>query len=202
MQITVFNTPVVTTALRWISLFLLKVLGWKRTGALPHDKKYVMIAAPHTSNWDFFYGLIMNLSFKNSLYWMGKKEIFRFPFGGVMRWFGGIPVDRSRSNNLVTAVIERFGSSESLVVTIPPEGTRSMVDSWKTGFYHIARGAEVPVLLAFVDYKKKVTGYGPMFRLTDNMENDMVAIKTFYAGIRGRHETFCVQVLEAAGVPE
>lgn len=202
MQITVFNTPVVTTLLRWISLFLLKVLGWKRTGALPAEKKYVMIAAPHTSNWDFFYGLIMNLSFKNSLYWMGKKEIFRFPFGGLMRWFGGIPVDRSRSNNLVTAVIEQFGSSESLVVTIPPEGTRSMVDSWKTGFYHIARGAEVPVLLAFVDYKKKVTGYGPVFRLTDNMENDMAAIKTFYAGIRGRHDTFCVQVLEAAGVPE
>lgn len=202
MQITVFNTPVVTTLLRWISLFLLKVLGWKRAGVLPADKKYVMIAAPHTSNWDFFFGLIMNLSFKNSLYWMGKKEIFRFPFSGIMRWFGGIPVDRRRSSNLVSAVIERFNSSESLVVTIPPEGTRSMVHSWKTGFYHIARGADVPVLLAFVDYKKKVTGYGPMFRLTDNMDNDMETIKTFYAGIRGRHETSGVRMLEAAEAPE
>lgn len=186
MQMTIFNTPVLKTFFQLLSRLLLRVLGWKITGQRPDVKKYVMIAAPHTSNWDFFYGLLMNLYFKNDLYWMGKKQIFRMPFGLLMKWLGGIPVDRSRSNNLVASVVEEFKKSDSLVVTVPPEGSRSKVDSWKTGFYYIASGAGVPILLAFLDYKNKTGGYGPLITTTDSIENDMSRIKEFYKDISGR----------------
>lgn len=128
----------------------------------------------------------MNLYFKNDLYWMGKKQIFRMPFGLLMKWLGGIPVDRSRSNNLVASVVEEFKKSDSLVVTVPPEGSRSKVDSWKTGFYYIASGAGVPILLAFLDYENKTGGYGPLITTTDSIENDMSRIKEFYKDISGR----------------
>lgn len=186
MQMTIFNTPVLKTFFQLLSRLLLRVLGWKITGQRPDVKKYVMIAAPHTSNWDFFYGLLMNLYFKNDLYWMGKKQIFRMPFGLLMKWLGGIPVDRSRSNNLVASVVEEFKKSDSLVVTVPPEGSRSKVDSWKTGFYYIASGAGVPILLAFLDYENKTGGYGPLITTTDSIENDMSRIKEFYKDISGR----------------
>ena len=119
---------------------------------------------------------------------MGKKQIFRFPFGWLMKWFGGIPVDRSRSNNLVQAVVDEFNKSESLVITVPPEGSRSKVDSWKTGFYYIAAGAGVPILMAFLDYEKKTGGYGGLFIPTNNIESDMIKIKGFYKDIRGKHK--------------
>lgn len=186
MQITIFNTPVLRIFFHWLSRFLLWISGWKITGQRPDIKKYVMIAAPHTSNWDFYFGLLMNLYFKNELYWMGKKQIFRMPFGLIMKWFGGIPVDRSRSNNLVSSVIEEFGKRESLVVTVPPEGSRSKVDSWKTGFYYISKGAGVPILLAFLDYKNKTGGYGPVIFPTDSIDEDMARIKDFYKDIHGK----------------
>jgi len=191
MQMTIFTTPVIRTMAHWLSRFLLKVSGWKMKGQLPDAKKYVMIAAPHTTNWDFYYGLLMNLYFKNEVHWMGKKEIFRFPFGGIMKWFGGLPVDRSRSNKLVASVVEEFSKSESLVVVIPPEGSRSKTDSWKTGFYYIASGAGVPILLGFLDYTKKTAGYGPLFVTTNDMESDITEIKKFYKDIRGKYNTHC-----------
>lgn len=186
MQMTIFNTPVISTLCHWLARLLLRISGWKITGLRPEIKKYVMIAAPHTSNWDFYYGLLMNLYFKNDIYWMGKKQIFRMPFGFIMKWFGGIPVDRSRSNNLVASVVEEFNKSISLVVTVPPEGSRSKVDSWKTGFYYIAKGAGVPILLAFLDYEKKTGGYGQLFFPTGDIEKDMNSIKEFYRNIHGK----------------
>jgi len=188
MKMTIFNMPVIKTAAHWTARFILKVLGWKIKGELPDAKKYVMIAAPHTSNWDFFYGLLMNLYFKNQVYWMGKEQIFRFPFGGIMKWFGGLPVDRSRSNNLVQATIEQFNNREKLVVVIPPEGSRSKVDSWKSGFYHIAAGADVPILLGFLDYKKKHAGYGPLLSLSGDKEVDMLKLQEFYKDISGKFD--------------
>ena len=185
---TIFNTPVIKTAAHWLARLILKILGWKMQGELPYVKKYVMIAVPHTSNWDFFYGLLMILYFKNEVYWMGKKQIFRFPFGGIMKWFGGIPVDRSRSNNLVQSTIDEFNRRDSLIVVIPPEGSRSKVDSWRTGFYYIASGAGVPILPGFLDYKKKLAGYGPLIYLSGDMEEDMLRIKEFYKGIIGKFE--------------
>ena len=188
MQMTIFTTPVIKTIFRWLALLILKLKGWKITGERPAIKKYVMIAAPHTTNWDFFYGLLMILYFKSEVHWMGKKQIFRFPFGWLMKWFGGVPVDRSRSNNLVQAVVDEFNKSESLVITVPPEGSRSKVDSWKTGFYYIAAGAGVPILLAFLDYDKKTGGYGTLFMPTNDIESDMIKIRGFYKDIRGKHK--------------
>lgn len=187
MRRTIFNTPVIKTLFHWLACFILKCLRWKITGSRPEIKKYVMIAAPHTTNWDFFYGLLMVLYLKDEVYWMGKKEIFRRPFGGIMKWFGGIPVDRSRSNNLVLSVVEEFSKNESFVVTIPPEGSRSKRDSWKTGFYYIATGAGVPVLLSFLDYENKTGGYGPLFFPTGNIESDMNNIREFYKDIKGKY---------------
>ncbi len=190
MHMTIFNTPVLNIFFRGLARLLLIITGWSIIGERPAIKKYVMIAAPHTTNWDFFYGLLMNLYFKNDVYWMGKKEIFKFPFGWIMKWFGGIPVDRSRANNLVTAVIEEFNRTEALVVAIPPEGSRSKSDSWKTGFYYIASGAGVPILLGFLDYNKKTAGYGPLFSTTDDIDKDMIKIKEFYSDITGKYNTY------------
>lgn len=188
MSITIFTTPAVNIVFHWLSRLILKVLGWRITGERPQLDKYVMIAAPHTTNWDFFYGLLMVLYFRNEVHWMGKKQIFRFPFGGIMKWFGGIPVDRSKNNNLVQSVIEEFHNHRSLIIVIPPEGSRSKVDSWKTGFYYIAEGAGVPVLLAYLDYSNKTAGYGPLFSTTGDRENDMMKIKDFYKDIRGKYD--------------
>jgi len=188
MQRTIFNTPAVKTLAHWLARILMKITGWKPYGQLPLIKKYVMIAAPHTSNWDFFYGMIMCFYFKTDLYWMGKKELFRKPFGWLMKWLGGIPVDRSRSTNLVSVVIDEFKTRDSLVIAIPPEGSRSRTKGWKTGFYYIASGAGVPILPAFLDFEKKSAGFGPLFHPTGNIENDMLLIKGFYKDIRGKHK--------------
>lgn len=186
MQITILNMPIIKTLAHWLALLILKILGWEITGEKPDIKKYVMIAAPHTSNWDFFFGILMILYFKNDVYWMGKKQIFRFPFGTIMRWFAGIPVDRNTSNNLVQTMSEEFKKRESLVIAIPPEGSRKKVHTWKTGFYHIAVGAKVPILLGFLDYEKKQGGHGHLFHPTGDIEKDMVYIKGFYKDIKGK----------------
>jgi len=189
MQRTIFTTPVINTLCQWLARLILMLSGWKITGKRPGIKKYVMIAAPHTTNWDFFYGLLMMLYFKDEVHWMGKNQIFRPPFGGIMKWFGGMPVDRSRSNNLVSTVVEKFQNSESLVIAIPPEGSRSKVKKWKTGFYYIAAGAGVPIQLAYLDYEKKTGGYGELFIPTNDFEADMIKIKEFYKGIRGKYDS-------------
>jgi len=188
MRMTIFSTPVIKTLCHWLARLILKITGWKITGEHPGVKKYVMIAAPHTTNWDFFFGLLLMLYFEDDVRWMGKKQIFRWPFGWIMKWFGGLPVDRSRSNNLVASVVEEFNRSEKLIITVPPEGSRSKAHTWKTGFYYIAAGAKVPILLAFLDYGKRTGGYGPLFIPTDDIESDMIKIKEFYKDMRGKYE--------------
>jgi 1-acyl-sn-glycerol-3-phosphate acyltransferase len=177
----------VQTAIRWISIFLLKITGWQTEGAIPQIPKFVMIAAPHTSNWDF--PLMMSVAFKlkGKLYWMGKEALFRKPFNGLFKWLGGIPIDRSRSNNVVKQMIDKFVEMDKLILTIPPSGTRHMVKKWKSGFYHIATGANVPVVLGFLDFKRKTGGIGPVVTLTGDMEQDMMVIRSFYADIEGKY---------------
>lgn len=187
MQMTVFDTPLVHTFFRLLSRVLLKILGWKKEGAVPLEKKYVMIAAPHTSNWDFLYTILIAFAFNLKIFWMGKHTIFRKPFGRIMKWMGGIPVNRDRANNLVDDTIDWFGRNERLVVVVPPEGTRKKTMYWKTGFYRIAHGAGVPIMLGFLDYKRKAGGIGPMFHPTGDMDEDMVAIRAFYETVTGRN---------------
>ena len=189
MHHTIFDTPIINTVLRALSVAFLKLSGWKIEGSLPPDgNKSVLIAAPHTSNWDLPYTLMVAFVLRLNIYWMGKEQIFKPPFRGLMRWLGGIPVQRETSNNLVAASIEAIKAARGpLQLVVPPEGTRSNTRYWKTGFYYIAVGAQVPIVMAYMDYKRKLSGLGPVFRPTGDIEADMVAIKAFYAPFTGKN---------------
>lgn len=189
MHRTIFDTPVVNTVLRGFSLAVLKLTGWKVSGQLPpNGRKCVMIAAPHTSNWDLPYMLMVAFTLRLNVYWMGKEQIFKPPFRGVMMWLGGIPVRRESANNVVAASVIALQEADGpLQLVVTPEGTRSKARYWKTGFYYIAVGAQVPVVMAFMDYERKISGLGPVFEPTGDIEADMVAIKAFYAPFKGKN---------------
>lgn len=187
MHLTIFDIPVLRDILRGLALLILKVCGWRREGKLPDVPKYVMIAAPHTSNWDFLFTMAVALAFRLKICWMGKHTLFRRPFGPILRLLGGIPIDRTKSRNTVSQIAQVFRERAKMVMLISPEGTRKKVKVWKTGFYHIAREANVPVLLAFLDYMRKVGGLGPLVSLTENLEADMAVIRNFYANVTPRH---------------
>lgn len=189
MHRTIFTTPLVNTLLRGFSLAFLRLTGWRVEGALPADaSKAVLIAAPHTSNWDLPYTLMVAFALRLNVYWMGKQSIFKPPFRGVMRWLGGIPVNREQSTNLVAASVAAIQAADGpLQLIVPPEGTRSKTRYWKTGFYHIAVGAQVPIVMAYMDYHDKRSGLGPVFVPTGNVEADMAAIKGFYAPFKGKN---------------
>lgn len=187
MHYTVFDTPVIRSAFRCVSRVCLKALGWRVEGRLPDMPKYVIIAAYHTSNWDFIIGLMAVFILETKIYWIGKDNLFRAPFASFFRWVGGIPINRSRSQKMVEQIIQVFHENESLVIALAPEGTRKKVSSWKTGFYHIAVGAEVPIVMAFIDYNSKTCGIGPIINPTGNIETDMERIRSFYSGITGKY---------------
>jgi 1-acyl-sn-glycerol-3-phosphate acyltransferase len=189
MQRTIFTTPVVNTLLRAFSIGFLKLTGWRVEGALPaHAARSVLIAAPHTSNWDLPYTLMVAFALRLNIRWMGKQSLFRAPFGGVMRWLGGISVNREQSTNLVAASAKAIREADGpLQLIVPPEGTRSKTRYWKTGFYYIAREAQVPIVMAYMDYERKISGLGPLFEPTGDVEADMAAIKAFYAPFKGKN---------------
>ena len=189
MQRTIFTTPVVNTLLRAFSIAFLKLTGWRVEGALPsHAARSVLIAAPHTSNWDLPYTLMVAFALRLNIRWMGKQSIFRAPFGGVMRWLGGIPVNREQSTNLVGASAKAIREADGpLQLIVPPEGTRSKTRYWKTGFYYIAREAQVPIVMAYMDYERKLSGLGPLFEPTGDVDADMATIKAFYAPFKGKN---------------
>jgi 1-acyl-sn-glycerol-3-phosphate acyltransferase len=167
-----------------VRLFTLwfKLKGWKTGEAIPaHIKKCVVIAAPHTSNWDFVYSLATAQLLGVKVHYLAKKELFRFPLRGLLLGTGGIPVTRNRSNNLVDSIITLFKEKEELKLMIPAEGTRKRVDKWKSGFYHVALGAGVPVFMGYLDYKAKVAGYGPELTLSGDKVKDAATIRSFYS---------------------
>lgn len=173
--------------LAWLALFLLRLFGWRPEGTLPDIPKYVIIAAPHTSNWDFVLMLALALAYKIRIVWMGKNSLFRWPLGLLFKRLGGIPIDRSSPHNVVEQAVEVFDKREKLIMVITPEGTRKKVKTWKTGFYYIAKGANVPILLGFADYKRKIAGFGPTIVSSGDIEADMRVIRDFYSGIYGKH---------------
>lgn len=189
MQRALFDTPLVNTVLRGCSRGVLRLLGWQVIGRLPPEAaKCVLIAAPHTSNWDLPYTLMVAFCLRLRIRWMGKASLFRGPFGPVMRWLGGIPVVRDQNTNVVaSASAALVAAAGPLQLVVPPEGTRGKTRHWRTGFYFIALEAQVPILLAYLDYERKVGGLGPVFVPTGDVEQDMVEIKRFYAGVRGRN---------------
>jgi 1-acyl-sn-glycerol-3-phosphate acyltransferase len=184
---TIFNTPLLSPALRAVSRTMFRALGWRLDGLIPSDlRQAVVIGAPHTSNWDLPYALMAAFVLDRKLHWLGKAQIFRFPFAGLMRWMGGIPVDRSRSNNLVDAAVRCFADQRApLLLLVPPEGTRKEVERWKTGFYFIALGAEVPVVMAYMDHATRTCGVNRLFHPTGNLESDMTDIRAYYAPFKG-----------------
>ncbi|MFO0756648.1 MAG: lysophospholipid acyltransferase family protein [Byssovorax sp.] len=171
----------------WIGKAWLKAFGWRAEGALPENPKLVLIAAPHTSNWDFPFMMATAYVMQVDIAWMGKHTLFEGPFGWFFKWMGGVPVDRRSPQNLVQSLAERFAAADSLVLAVPPEGTRGKVDYWKSGFYRIALAAQVPIALGFLDFERKVCGVGPLVMPTGDVKADMDQIRAFYAGIRGKH---------------
>jgi len=187
MRYTIFDTPGLTTLMQRLSLFLLNILGWRIQGRVPNLPKFVIIGAPHTSNWDFPIMILFAFALKVKIFWMGKDALFRKPFDAFFKRLGGIPIDRSRSNRVVAQMVQIFRENEKLILVIPPEGTRKKVRFWKTGFYYIAKGADIPIVMGYMDYRLKVGGFGPMITPTGDIESDMSEIKAFYADITGKY---------------
>ena len=165
----------------------LALTGWEPEGQRPVFPRYVLIAAPHTSNWDLAYLLALAAIFDVRVSWLGKHTLFRGPLGWVMRRLGGIPVVRHERGDLVQAAARRFADAEELALVVPAEGTRSRAPCWKSGFYHIARTAGVPIVLGYLDYRRRRGGFGPGLVPTGDLGRDMDEIRKFYADKTGRH---------------
>ncbi len=155
-------------------------MGWKLEKNLPPEKKFVIIAAPHTSNWDFLFFLLYVWAIGHKIKWGGKHTLFKPPFGFILKKVGGIPINRREKTNFVDKMIKEIKKSENFVITITPEGTRSVANRWKTGFYYIARGANVPIALGYIDYKHKLVGIAKYYYPSDNLEEDMKMLTEFY----------------------
>lgn len=171
-----------------INRWLLKALGWKiEKEEWPFPPKYVFIVVPHTSNWDFPLGLMVRSALGIDIKYVGKASLFRGPLGGIFRWLGGYPVDRSKHSNFVDSVVAIFNSKEKFAITIAPEGTRKKVDQLKTGFYFIAKGARVPILLCRFDWQNKRIGISKSFYPTDDMQADFDFIYNYFRGVKGKN---------------
>ena len=194
---TVYETIFIRTWLRWLAMAVFKFSGWKAEGEKPSLPKYVIIAAPHTSNWDFIFTVCLAFIFRLNPRIMMKDAWFFWPMGPIFRWLGAIPIDRSKPNNVVGQSIERFQNREKMVLVIPPAGTRKKVKYWKSGFYHIANGANVPIVLGFLDYRRKAGGFGPIVRPTGDIDRDILEISGFYKGIAGKYPAKESQVMVA-----
>lgn len=164
-----------------------RILGWKIVGKKPDCKKFVLIAAPHTSNWDFMVGEWVRASMRIKAWYVAKKELFIWPFGYLFRALGGFPVDRKKKTRLVDQIVEIFNSREEFNITLTPEGTRKYNPDWKTGFYTIAVKANVPIQMASFDYPSRTVTFANLFYPTGNLEQDLVTIKDFFKNFRGKY---------------
>jgi len=161
--------------------------GWKLSGELPDVPRAVLIAAPHSSWWDGVWGLGVKIAIGADISFMAKRELFFWPLGWFLRKLGGIPIERSTTRGIVEQMSERLRDSHQLWIGIAPEGTRKQVSKWKTGFWHIARAADVPIVLAYFHYPERTIGFGPLFHTTDDMEADLGRLREFYSQWRGKN---------------
>lgn len=171
---------VVARLVRWILTRPYRWQGWRAVGVVPEPRKFVLIAAPHTSNWDFpnFLGLTTDLGIRP--YFMGKLSLFRWPMAGFMRQMGGIPIDRRTSQNYVQQMADEFHRRTEFILTVAPEGTRGKVQKWKTGFYQIALAAKVPIVVGMMDYGRRTGGLGPTIWPTGDFRADMEKVLAVY----------------------
>jgi len=165
---------------------VLKLFGWRAVGSLADQPKCIIVVAPHTSNWDFAVLVLVALALRLKVTWMGKHTLFRRPFGWIMRRLGGLPIDRRMRHNMVDQVIESFRTHNRQVLAIPPEGTRKRAPYWRSGFYYIALGAQVPIAFGFADYRRKVGGIGGVITPSGDVDADMAIIRDFYSEIIGK----------------
>lgn len=175
--------------MRFIYLFIFKITGWKVVGSFPPElRKFVLAVAPHTSNWDFVIGIMARsiLQLKNTKF-LGKDSLFKPPFGWLFRWLGGQPVDRSVHHDVVQQVVGYFNAHDDFILALAPEGTRKKVDKLRTGFYYIAKGAEVPIIPVGFDFLKRQVVIGSPMMPTENFDKDMEILLQFYRNIKGRN---------------
>lgn len=161
-------------------------MRWRVTGSIPNVPRFVIIAAPHTSNWDFVIGIAAKLALRLRVTFLGKDTLFRFPLGLLMRAWGGIPVDRSSSNDVVNAIVGEFSRRTQLVLALAPEGTRRPVERWRTGFYHIAHRAAVPIVPVALNFASREIQILPPFHTSGNLESDLLALRRQFSGIQGK----------------
>lgn len=165
----------------WLGLW-----GWRVEAPTIPDKA-VIVFYPHTSNWDFFIGIAARSAMGLTARWVAKDSIFRWPVGGLLRWLGGIPVNRRQSTGFVRQIEDAFAAADHFHLVIAPEGTRSLTPGWKSGFYYVARAAKVPVGLGFIDYPSKRVGILGFVHLTGDEAADMAHLAMVYADLRGKH---------------
>ena len=182
------NLFVIVTAYLWqrAAKMSLRLVGWSLVADLPASQKFLLIGAPHTSNWDFPIALLMMAGMGLKLYWVGKDSLFKGVKGPVMRRLGGIPVERGARKNFVGQIVDLYNKRDKMVITMAPEGTRKYLDHWKTGFYNIALNAKIPIALGFVDYAQKSCGVGGYFTPTGDREADLRILREFYADKVGK----------------
>lgn len=179
---------------RRVARRILALGGWHIEGTLPDESRFVIIVAPHTSNWDFPLGVLAMFAFGIRMSWLGKHSLFRFPVAGLLRWLGGEPVDRSATHGTVEIAIERFTARPQWVLGIPPEGTRKRVEQWKSGYHRIATGAGVPIVPVWIDYSRRVLGMGSPFRPTGALRADERNLRQFFRKEMARYPERYVEV--------
>ncbi len=171
---------------RWLARTCLKLGGWQLIGVVPDAPRFIIIGAPHTSNWDFVIVMATAISLNVRVSWMGKHTLFTGIPGRFLRWLGGVPVNRNAPEGVVGENVRAFRDSDGLVLCITPEGTRGESGEWKSGFHRIAREADVPILLAAFDYSNRIVWLGPTIEASEDRDGDMAMIRNHYSGIQGR----------------
>jgi 1-acyl-sn-glycerol-3-phosphate acyltransferase len=171
---------------KWLATQFLKLTGWKKSGPRPDTDRAVVIAAPHTSNWDLLYMLAFAAVYDMDIRWMGKHVLFYPPMGWLMRAVGGMPVVRHRSGNVVAGLVQAFSENEKLLLMVPTEGTRARAEHWKSGFYHIANQADVAIVPSFLDWSTKSAGFGTPLKTTGDIGKDMDYFRNYYANVLGK----------------
>ncbi len=173
--------------LKWLGRNFLRLFGWDTEGGRPVESRYVLIAAPHTSNWDLPFMMAMAWAYEMKISWMGKHALFSQPHGWFFRWLGGIPIHRETRNNRVDQMAQEFANRDEFFLIVPAEGTRSYTANWKSGFYHIARNANVPIVMGYLDFSRKRGGFGPALFPSGDLTQDMNQIRAFYQDKLGKH---------------
>ena len=181
--------------MRWLAKFIyFKLLGWKVVGNINFSrdtvKKAVIIAVPHTSWHDFYIGVLLRKVLGVKTHFVGKKELFVGPFGWYLRAIGGAPIDRQTKENKVEAIAKLFKDRDEFRMAMAPEGTRKKVENWRTGFYYIAKAANVPIIMFTLDFEHKQNKISEPFYPTDDMEADFKFMKAFFKGVKGKIPEF------------